>query len=79
MDIKTIEGALANVTEYPWKQVKDNNRPRITLFGKSKGQFSVTRVARITGGNISNNAAFIVKAPEYVQYLLDEIKKLKQQ
>ena len=77
MDTKTIEEALAKVTDFPWKQVKDSNRPRITLFGSSSGKFSVTRVARVTGGNITNNAEFIVKAPEYVEYLLNELKKLK--
>lgn len=76
MDIETIKSALANVTDYPWKQVVDTTRPRITLFGRSHGKFSVTRVARITGGNIQNNADFIVKAPEYIEYLLKEIERL---
>lgn len=79
MDIETIKSALATVTEYPWKAVKDTERPRITIFGKNRGRFNVTRVARITGGNIQANADFIVKAPEYIEYLLKEIERLNKQ
>jgi hypothetical protein len=79
MDKSEIKYLLANITQYPWKTVPDIGRLRISIFGNINDRFSVNRLARITGTNITANAEFIAKSPEIVASLLQEIEQLEAQ